>query len=38
LQQNLQASFEDDDFEDLFLNTFMMNHIGVDFETQKEEA
>jgi hypothetical protein len=37
LQQNLQASFEDDDNEDLFFNTFIMNHIGVDFETRKKK-
>jgi len=37
LQQNLQISFEDDDSEELFFSTFMMNHIGADFETQKRK-
>jgi hypothetical protein len=37
LQQNLQASLEDDDCEDLFLSTFMMNCIGADFEIRKRK-
>jgi hypothetical protein len=35
LQYNLQASLEEDDCENLFLNTFTMNNIKVDFEIQK---
>jgi hypothetical protein len=36
-QQLQQASLEDDDCEDLFLSTFIMNHIRADFETQKRK-
>ncbi len=37
LQQNFQASYQDDDYEDLFLNAFMMDHTGADFETRKRK-
>ncbi len=37
MQHNLQVSFEDDDCEDLFFSTFVMNHIGANFETQKRK-
>jgi hypothetical protein len=36
-QHNFQASLEDDDCEDLFFSTFMMNHIRADFEIQKRK-
>jgi len=37
IQQNFQASYEDDNYEDLFFNAFMMNHTWADFETRKRK-